>query len=117
VQCGQQLDTLCDGIHAFREPVESFIRGHGCCISRFRLSQIAPQARCEFRFQFDEAAGNVSCRWKADEAGFRMPVKVGARERWQVVQPTAEWQTMKTPLKKDEFEVATDLYYVTITKL
>jgi hypothetical protein len=33
------------------------------------------------------------------------------------VEPTAEWQTMKTPLKKDEFEVATDLYFVTVSKL
>ena len=46
-----------------------------------------------------------------------MPIRVGAREHWQIVQPTAEWQTMKTPLKRDEFEVATDLYFVTVTKL
>jgi len=31
--------------------------------------------------------------------------------------PTKDWQTMKTPLKKDEFEVATDLYYVAVSKL
>ena len=34
-----------------------------------------------------------------------------------MIQPTVEWQTMQTPLKKDEFEVATDLYYVTVNKL
>jgi hypothetical protein len=27
-----------------------------------------------------------------------------------------EWQTMKTPLTKDQFEVATDLYYVDVDK-
>jgi hypothetical protein len=32
------------------------------------------------------------------------------------VQPTAEWKTMKTPLKKDQFAVATDLYYVDVSK-
>jgi aminopeptidase N len=67
--------------------------------------------------KFDEAAGTVSYRWKADEPGFRMPIRVGAKDHWQIVQPTAEWQTMKTPLKKDEFEVATDLYFVTVSKL
>ena len=37
-----------------------------------------------------------------------------ARRRLADHQPTTEWQTMKTPLKKDEFEVATDLYYVNV---
>ena len=45
-----------------------------------------------------------------------MPVRVGTKDNWQIIQPTAEWQTMKTPLKKDEFEVATDLYYVRVSK-
>ena len=67
--------------------------------------------------KFDEAAGTVAYRWKADEAGFQMPIRVGVKDHWQIVQPTAEWQTMKTPLKKDEFEVATDLYFVTVSKL
>jgi aminopeptidase N len=66
--------------------------------------------------KFDEAAGTVSYRWKADEAGFAMPIKVGTKDNWQVVQPTAEWKTMKTPLKKDEFAVATDLYFVNVSK-
>jgi aminopeptidase N len=66
--------------------------------------------------KFDEAALTVSYRWKADEQGFRMPVRVGAKDRWQVIQPTVEWQTMKTPLRKDEFEVATDLYFVTVSR-
>ena len=67
--------------------------------------------------KFDETAGTVAYRWKADEPGFRMPVRVGAKEHWQIVQPGAEWQTMKTSLKKDEFEVATDLYFITVSKL
>jgi len=46
-----------------------------------------------------------------------MPVRVGTTDRWQLIQPTTEWQTMKTQLKKDEFSVATDLYYVDVSKL
>jgi aminopeptidase N len=60
--------------------------------------------------------GSVSCRWQADEKGFNMPVKVGEAGKWQVVKPTAEWQTMKTGLSKDAFQVATDLYYVEVKK-
>ena len=62
--------------------------------------------------KWNEADGTVSYRWKADEPAFRMPVRAGARDHWQILQPTVEWQTLKTPLKKDEFEVATDLYFV-----
>jgi aminopeptidase N len=66
--------------------------------------------------KFDEAAGTVSYRWKADEAGFAMPIRVGAKDHWQIVQPTAEWKTMKTPLAKDQFAVATDLYFVNVSR-
>jgi len=67
--------------------------------------------------KFDEANGVVSCRWKADEPAFAMPVKVGTKDHWQIIKPTTEWQTMKTTIKKDEFGVATDLYYVEVSKL
>jgi aminopeptidase N len=66
--------------------------------------------------KFDEAGGSLSYRWKTDEAGFAMPVRVGTREHWQLIQPALEWQTMKTPLKKDRFEVATDLYFIDVNK-
>ncbi|SPF39349.1 Peptidase M1 membrane alanine aminopeptidase [Candidatus Sulfopaludibacter sp. SbA4] len=66
--------------------------------------------------KFDEAAGAVSYRWKADEPGFAMPVRVGTKDHWEMVRPTVEWKSMKTPLKKDEFEVAADLYYVNVSK-
>jgi len=62
------------------------------------------------------AAGEVSYRWKVDEAGFVMPVKVGKKDGWQTIQPTTEWQTMKTDLNKEQFEVATDLYLVDVSK-
>lgn len=66
--------------------------------------------------KFDEAEGNVSYRWKVDEPKFAMPVRVGTKDNWQLIQATREWQTMKTPLKKDEFAVATDLYFVDVSK-
>jgi aminopeptidase N len=67
--------------------------------------------------KFDEANGSVAFRWKADEAGFAMPVRVGTKDHWQIIQPTTDWKTMKTPLKKEEFAVATDLYFINVSKL
>jgi aminopeptidase N len=61
-------------------------------------------------------AGTVKYRWKADEAGFNMPIKVGKAGAWQIIQPTTEWKSMPTSLGKDQFEVATDLYYVNVSK-
>jgi hypothetical protein len=66
--------------------------------------------------RFPEAGGPVSYRWKADVRAFAMPVKVGRRDNWQTIRPTAEWQTLDTPLTKDQFEVATDLYFIDVDK-
>jgi aminopeptidase N len=67
--------------------------------------------------KWSESDGSVSYRWKADEPGFRMPIRVGTSAHWRIIQPTVEWQTMKTTLGKGELEVATDLYYVTVSRL
>jgi aminopeptidase N len=61
--------------------------------------------------------GAVSYRWQVDEPGFAMPVQVGTKAHWRIITPTTEWKRMGTVLKKDEFEVATDLYYVDVRKL
>jgi aminopeptidase N len=66
--------------------------------------------------KFNEADGTVAYRWKVDEAGFAMPVRVGKKENWQIIQPTTDWQTMKTALTKDDFAVATDLYFINVEK-
>jgi aminopeptidase N len=66
--------------------------------------------------KFDGAAKTVAYRWKADEAAFHMPIRVGKADSWQLVTPTSDWQTMPTPLAKDDFQVATDLYYVNVSK-
>lgn len=70
----------------------------------------------KLELKFDELAGTVSYRWKVDEQGFAMPVRVGAKDNWQIIQATTDWKTMKTSLKKDSFEVATDLYFVDVSK-
>jgi aminopeptidase N len=66
--------------------------------------------------KFNVGEGTVSYRWKVDEMGFAMPVRVGKKDNWQLIQATTDWQSMKTTIAKDEFEVATDLYYVNVDK-
>ena len=66
--------------------------------------------------KFNEADGTVDYRWEADEPDFAMPIRVGKKTAWQMVQPTTYWQTLKTSLKKNEFDVATDLYFVNVSK-
>jgi aminopeptidase N len=66
--------------------------------------------------RFKPSDGTVSYRWNAAVKDFAMPVRVGRRDRWEIIQPTTEWKTMKTDLKRDEFEVATDRYYVDVRK-
>src|SRR5262245_18504690 len=45
--------------------------------------------------RFDETAGSIAYRWRADEKDFAMPVRVGQPDRWQIITPTSEWKTMK----------------------
>ncbi|MEA2205126.1 MAG: hypothetical protein QOE77_1902 [Blastocatellia bacterium] len=66
--------------------------------------------------KFDPVNSIVSYRWKVDEANFAMPVGVGTKDHWLIIQPTTSWQTMQTRLKKAEFAVATDLYFVGVSK-
>ena len=63
-----------------------------------------------------QEGGQVAYRWRADVKNFAMPIKVGRKGAWQVITPTTEWQVLATPLTKDEFEVATELYYVGVGK-
>jgi aminopeptidase N len=65
---------------------------------------------------FGEAPGMVMYKWSADEEDFDMPVRVGTPDHWQVIRPTTQWQWIQTKLTKDEFVVATDLYYVDVNK-
>ena len=65
---------------------------------------------------FNETPGTVMYKWNADQEDFAMPVRVGTPDHWQLIHPTTKWQTMQTPLGKDQFQVATDLYYVDVNK-
>jgi aminopeptidase N len=65
---------------------------------------------------FDEKARTVAYRWEADERSFAMPIRVGRPGDWQIIVPTADWAAMPWPLSKEQFEVATDLYYVNVVK-
>jgi len=67
--------------------------------------------------QFEPAADVVRYHWQVDEPGFAMPVRVGTKGNWDVIHPTTEWQWLKSGLKKEDFQVATDLYYVEVRKL
>jgi hypothetical protein len=40
----------------------------------------------------------------------------GLSDHWQIIHPTITWQTMQTPLSKEDFQVATDLYYIDVNK-
>jgi hypothetical protein len=55
-------------------------------------------------------------RWKADAAGFAMPVRVGTPGNWQLIHPTTDWQTMRTTVAPEAFAVATDLYYIEVAR-
>jgi aminopeptidase N len=66
---------------------------------------------------FNEADKSVSYRWRADERGFAMPIRVGDPAKWQTIQPSADWKSMPWTANKDAFKVATDLYYVNVAVL
>src|ERR1017187_989331 len=66
--------------------------------------------------KFQPAESTVSYRWKVDEPAFAMPIRVGQKDNWQTIQPTTDWKTMSTSLSKDDFDVATDLYFVNVSK-
>lgn len=70
----------------------------------------------KLELKFNEADGSFSYRWIADVPGFAMPVKVGTKDKWTLIEPTTEWRSSKTNIKRNDFEVATDLFYVDVSK-
>jgi aminopeptidase N len=94
--------------------VEYFNRRTGMNLTPIFDQYLRRTALPELQLKFGEGA--VEYRWKADEPDFEMPVRVGAGNNWETVHPTAEWKTLKTSLKRDDFGVAADLYFVNVTK-
>jgi hypothetical protein len=41
---------------------------------------------------------------------------MGLRDKWQVVEVTNAWQTMTSSIAPDAFDVATDLFYITVSR-
>lgn len=66
---------------------------------------------------FNDEDKTVAYRWRADERGFNMPIRVGDPAKWQTIQPAADWKSMPWDGSHDAFKVATDLYYVNVTVL
>jgi len=65
---------------------------------------------------FDPSTRTVLYKWQADEPNFTMPVQVGDPAHYQTIHPTLEWQSLPNTLAPDEFKVATDLYYIDVSK-
>ena len=65
---------------------------------------------------FNDKDATVAYRWEAEERAFAMPIRVGSAGSWQTIWPTANWQVMPNTIAKESFGVATDLYYVNVTK-
>ena len=65
----------------------------------------------------DEQRGPAGCI--GVQCGEVIPVralKVGTKNIWRVIQPTAEWRALAAPPKRDEFEVSTDLYFIDVVR-
>jgi len=105
------------GARSNEQVVAFFNRGTGTDLTAVFNQYLRHAAIPILELKFNEARGEVSYRWKVDEPNFAMPIRVGEKERWQIIRPTTAWQTMKSLLKKSEFAVATDLYFVDVSKL
>jgi aminopeptidase N len=66
---------------------------------------------------FNDQDKTVSYRWNAAERGFAMPIRVGDAAKWQTIRPSSDWQSMPWTAARDQFKVATELYYVTVAIL
>lgn len=95
--------------------VAFFTRETGRDLTRVFNQYLRHAALPTLELDFGEP-GTVRYRWRADEPGFDMPVLVGRQGAWVRIEPRAEWQTLATPLGRDAFEVATDLFYVNVEK-
>ena len=97
--------------------VEFFDRETGLNLTPIFDQYLRHTAIPVLELRFDDTAGTFSYRWNTDERAFAMPVRVGKKGNWQIIQPKAEWQTMPTSIKSSELEVATDLYYVNVVRM
>jgi aminopeptidase N len=59
--------------------------------------------------------GEIEYRWRADEPGFAMPIKIGDPQHLKPVKPTSNWQVMPWSGDVHTLQVPTDLYYVNVS--
>ena len=65
---------------------------------------------------YDPVRKRMGYRWRAEEAGFAMPIRVGDPEHWTTVTPTQAPQSLGWDAPANAFKVATDLYYVELER-
>jgi aminopeptidase N len=65
---------------------------------------------------FDSTQHTVSYKWAAAEPDFAMPVEAGDPNHWQTLHPTLKWQSERTDLTREQFEVNTNFYYINVDK-
>ncbi len=66
---------------------------------------------------YSPSAKAFTYQWKAEEPGFAMPIRVGDPQHWTKVTPNASSaQTIPWVGAPEDFKVATDLYYVNVTR-
>jgi aminopeptidase N len=70
---------------------------------------------------FSNSKPIVYYRWRADEPGFAMPIKVKVGSRWTTLTPTKDWQEETWGLEdgqdtSEKLIVPTDLYYVNVDR-
>ena len=68
-----------------------------------------------FEWRFDSAAHAVEYRYKAEEAAFAIPLRVGDPQHWSQVKPnTSGWQKLPWAGTAAEFKVDVDHFYVLV---
>ncbi len=66
---------------------------------------------------YSPAAKAFTYQWNAEEPGFAMPIRVGDPQHWTTITPsTTSPQTIPWTGAPGDFKVATDLYYVNVTR-
>lgn len=66
--------------------------------------------------QFKQKDDTILYRWKADVAGFSMPVDIFLDEQEKRINPTSEWQSLETEEDLDEIKVNELEFYILTSK-
>lgn len=67
------------------------------------------------KLQVKFGANEVSYRWQAEVEDFNMPIKILGNGELRMIHPTAQWQKEKRAgLTKENWQAATDLFYVAV---